>query len=650
MGKRYWSELENLEKTFDWARTVDLGSLQGLREAYAECPLLAVGSGGSFSSAFLATYLHRNATGSLASAVTPLEIVHSPFDLRRIAVLFLTAGGGNPDVLGAFKKTAKKEPSRLGILCMKKNSPLAKLSKEYSTIDRFEFRLPAGKDGFLATNSLLATSVLLARAYEQPHVEPELPEALTDIAYQGQKSQDYLDWLEEESTALWDRETLVVLYGPSTHAAAVDLESKFAEAALGQIQLADFRNFAHGRHHWLAKHGATSAVLSFVTNDVRDVAQKTLALIPGSVPRLEIDLGEPGPRAAIGGIVNTLQLVGLIGKFQDFDPGRPHVPDFGRQIYHLKAFPTSRQRKAVASSNETVAIDRKSQWESPKSRSNGQLTKWEGAYKTFIKKLGDQRFGAIVCDYDGTLCDQTERFTEPRGEVVQYLRSLLKSGILLGVVSGRGTSLKTTLRGVLPQEDWDHVFLGYYNGAEIGKLSDDDGPDNRPRAGRHLTSTARGLESDESLLEVSTVDVRNKQISIVPSQRRNLSFCWERVQFALSRQTSRGIRVFRSGHSIDVVAPAVSKTNLVQHVRNQLPDEDVEILCIGDKGRWPGNDYELLMEPFSLSVDEVSSATESCWNLAPAGVRHVDAVLEYFGKCEVHKSFFQFLVSKEMPQ
>jgi hypothetical protein len=139
---------------------------------------------------------------------------------------------------------------------MKRNSPLARASREYSNLDRFEFRPPAGKDGFLATNSLLATAILVARGYHSPNdASSELPETLADVAYGGQTAEDYLSWLEEASAPLWRRETLVVLYGPSTQAAAVDLESKFTEAALGQVQLADYRNFAHGRHHWLAKNG-----------------------------------------------------------------------------------------------------------------------------------------------------------------------------------------------------------------------------------------------------------------------------------------------------------------------------------------------------------------------------------------------------------
>ena len=54
--------------------------------------------------------------------------------------------------------------------------------------------------------------------------------------------------------------------------AAIDLESKLTEAALMPVQVADFRNFAHGRHHWLAKRGGETAVLALVCESDAEVA------------------------------------------------------------------------------------------------------------------------------------------------------------------------------------------------------------------------------------------------------------------------------------------------------------------------------------------------------------------------------------------
>jgi hypothetical protein len=53
------------------------------------------------------------------------------------------------------------------------------------------------------------------------------------------------------------------------------------------------------------------------------------------------------------------------------------------------------------------------------------------------------------------------------------------------------------------------------------------------------------------------------------------------------------------------------------------------VLCVGDRGQWPGNDFSLLTSPYALSVDEVSQDPTTCWNLAPPGHRGVRAALGY---------------------
>ncbi len=71
-------------------------------------------------------------------------------------------------------------------------------------------------------------------------------------------------------------------------------------------------------------------------------------------------------------------------------------------------------------------------------------------------------------------------------------------------------------------------------------------------------------------------------------------------------------------------------------------NKPTQTLCIGDKGKWPGNDFFLLSEKYSLSVDTVSPDFDSCWNLAPIGHRGVQAVLDYFNAIEIEDGAFLF--------
>ena len=163
------------------------------------------------------------------------------------ATWLLSAGGGNVDIVAAARTLILREPRQLGVLCGSDSSPLAELCRQHPFVDFLLYPPPAGRDGFLATNSLLGFTALLTRAYAAEFgsatdwqdtvgcLEPLLP-----------SNAAVLEAWEAATASLWTRPTTLVLYGPSTRIGAVDLESKFTEAALGHLQLADYRNFAHG--------------------------------------------------------------------------------------------------------------------------------------------------------------------------------------------------------------------------------------------------------------------------------------------------------------------------------------------------------------------------------------------------------------------
>src|SRR5947209_11059769 len=267
-------------------------------------PIIATGSGGSLTAAHFASSLHQRCAGRIAKAVTPLELVSSAPSVKDVSVLMLSAGGGNPDIIGAFKKVVAREPQRLIVVCSRTKSPLSRLARSYRYVDLVDFDLPTGKDGFLATNSLVAFSVMLCRAWATAlSINMDLPKDVGSLVHPNSSAEEFFADLADICSPLWRQETISVLYGPSAHSAAVDLESKFTEAALGAVQIADYRNFAHGRHHWLAKHGQTTGVLAFVTEDDREIANKTLRLIPPGTPVARVDIPHAGSRAGLASLV-----------------------------------------------------------------------------------------------------------------------------------------------------------------------------------------------------------------------------------------------------------------------------------------------------------------------------------------------------------
>ncbi len=529
-----------------------------------------------------------------------------------------SAGGSNPDVLGSFTNTAAREPGSLLVVCLSRGTPLARRAASFPYVDFVELSPPTERDGFLATNSLVALVVVLARAYTDAFTgATRLPRTWSKLV----PRRVAID-LDRRLATVWQRKTLVALYGPSTRVAAVDLESRFTEAALQNVWIADYRNFAHGRHHWLAKRPDSTAVLALVTPEDHELASRTLALIPNSVPIVREDIAFSGVPAGLAALGRVIHVTASAGRARSIDPGRPGVPAFGRRIYHLNAF------KHPSPGREQTAIERKSGKPVTALSSVGVLDFWRNAYRSFTSALREVTFRGVAMDYDGTLCGETDRFGDLPPCVVEELLRLLRGGIVVGIATGRGKSVRTSLRRALPKKYWDRVVIGYYNGGDIGLLSDER-PDGTPQAGQALAEVVAALSANRLLTRLASMDIRIPQITLESKRKDQADDVWGLVENTVRTLRVPGVSLLRSSHSIDVLAPDVDKRMVVARVADLAGAPDAPVLCIGDKGRYPGNDYLLLSLAHSLSVDETSLDPDSCWNLAALGVRGVPACVYY---------------------
>ncbi len=640
MGRPYSTELSNLGDTYAWASQIPIESLIASVASTCHLPLVGVGSGGSFSAAHLACYLHQYHTGLLSKPVTPLELVSSPVHLRSLSTMIMSAGGSNADIISALDNAARREPRHLTVLCLRQGSALSRLAQSYRIVDLLELNPPSRKDGFLATNSLLAFAVLLIRAYNSVYSSSEtLPITFEKLFSDNNSYHTYVDDLLATCTPLWERETLVVLHGPTVSTAAVDLESKFSEAALGNVQLADFRNFGHGRHHWLAKRESKTGVLAIYSLDERRLAERTLRLIPATVPVAKICLPHVGPTASVAALVAVFHLVGAAGAQHGIDPGRPGVPEFGRRIYSLRV---AHRSSDMAETPEVTAIARKLGSDVTALETCKTLSVWRGAYRRVLENLGRASYGAVLFDYDGTLCDERDRYSGPCEDIFRQLTRLLRAGVVVGVGTGRGKSVREALRKGLPKRLWRNVYLGYYNGSDVGNLCDDSHPVFSTEPIGSLNAILKDISEHPAISTFATWEPRRTQISVQPKSAAFANLVWRVLQ---QLALTHGLRAVRSSHSVDVLQVGVSKRSLVDYLQDRLSG-GLEVLLIGDKGEWPGNDYDLLSTPYSLSVDEVSADSNSCWNLAPAGHRGVQATLDYLEAFQILGSTFKINLHK----
>ncbi len=645
MGKPFIRELHQLEATYSAALSINTTSLNSILSDSMRYPLVAVGSGGSLSAAYFACLLHQKLAGKLAKASTPFEILSllAETGSRRClidsSVLCLSAGGSNTDINRAWRALIDAEPRHLAAVCARKGSALAKIGNNFEYVRMFDFELPSGKDGFLATNSLISFLVLIARSYYQLLDNASvLPLTLWKLLGNYNDLNSALNDLRYKLGPFLERDHLVVLHGVGTEAAACDIESKFTEAALGSVQLSDFRNFAHGRHHWLAKRGNTSAVIALAGDSDLTLAKGTVSLIPSSVPSTVFHFpGDPAP-SAIAAIVTGFFITALAGEMKGIDPGRPGVPFFGRQIFRLGMGALGGSTK-----REKAPILRKA---AVCPHFSSELVK---AHNTFTRSLGLTTFQALVLDFDGTLCRTANKAGPLDVRIARELLRLLRARIPVGIATGRGKSVRKSLQEALPKTVWDRVIVGYYNGAECAPLSANSAPDGTDCVCAELDAVVIALAADSNLRQIAATNVRKRQVSLEPMQIRHLDVLWELVGEHISSLGKECIKMAMSAHSVDILAPGVSKRNVVAAVRPScLTTKCPSVLCIGDQGRWPGNDSTMLLEAHSLSVDTVSSNLNTCWNIAPAGYRGPQATLFYLKCLAPRHGQFSFQLNRGM--
>lgn len=622
MGRPYENELALLRTTYEWCAQYDGTHLVHAVEHIAGQPLVAIGSGGSMTTAVFAAQLHTLVGGQIARTSTPLCIDAAIPRDGRVAAWLFSAGGSNSDVLQAFDLLSSGKVRTLCFLTARRGSALAKKAKRLRWPIALEFDSPAGRDGFLATNSLLASCTLLARAYLKVFGQRSLPESLDTLLLETLGLDE--EQINLEFNALWARDTTLALHGVHGSAFAHDLESKFTEAALGSVQPCDLRNFAHGRHNWLARRPTSSSVVALVDPDDRKLANSTLQLVPEDVPTIRFDLSTEHPAAAIAGIYLALAATGSAGRAKNIDPGRPKVQDFGRRLYDLKR---NRVRRPDDPWND--AISRKTGFPAEE-LDDAARKSWVQACEKARERLESQVYRGVVFDWDGTIVPTHARWSPPEPDVVKGLLRLLEAGVLIGIASGRGGSVRDDLQKVLPEDFWSLVTVGYRNGSEVSLLASDYEPipgddvhDDLAPALRVLKKWSRSTQRQ--------IRSRWKQITIRQSGGASIDHLWRECLAAVASVRPR-VQVVRSGHSVDVLPAKASKVAVVRAVSMAAGSRAGGVLRIGDQGAWPGNDFDLLNDRNGLSVDEVSPATDKCWKFAPEDMRGVSATLYYLDR------------------
>lgn len=610
MGRRFKDEIADIPGAIAWATSQDVLPLRRAVMNASSHSLFAIGSGGSFTVATFAAACHEKRFGQLSRAVTPLEYQGIGAAVPSAAALMLSAEGKNKDILAAARSTLNFEHTAFA-LTLRTGSPLEAFAESSGAMTVAAFDMPWGKDGYLATNSLVAMLILLSKAYCR--------EAGRDFI--GALGYLTKEWLEDRraliAAAISDYQVatqVLILFGTTSRSTAIDIESKFAEAALGTCQLADYRQFAHGRHLQL-NNTQNALVIALISEPDSAIASATLALLPTNIRLLTLDVPNDDDIAAVQGTIDSILITDVVADILGNDPGQPDVPEFCRAIHQLDL------RSLVDESPPAVPITvtRKLKRGVNNSKSVCRFIKAEELY---AERLERARIKALVCDFDGTFCETDKRFEGLDASLVGNIERISDYGIPIVFATGRGDSLLEDLRNKVPGRCWKDIFIGYYSGSCIARLDEDPSFPPKDKRFDNLLSWLETMGVYAQIEAEPKVDCG--QLGLRCGNHASRHEAVSAIKLWIRREGLLNWRVYCSGHSIDVLSDWAGKPRVVDFVvKKWAIDPEAEVLRLGDSGDFDGNDYELLCEGLALSVGAVSPDPDSCWNFLPTDKRGV---------------------------
>lgn len=585
-----------------------------LREG-AQKPAIAVGSGGSTITAHFLAACRRTLGFPGTHIVTPLEYVLSSETPLVEQTWFFSGSGENTDIIAAFDAGVAKRSSGIVVLTSRPNGTLARKARDV----QFPVLVaPTGnhKDGFLSTHTLISavTGLLLASEQVVKVSSLDFNAAERWVARVHEiASPERRDELAREFAATTQSSVLLLLHDPRLAAAAVTLETSLWEASLCAVQRVDFRNFAHGRHVWPAKHPDQVLVLALTGFETRPMWDEINRALPDTVRRYHLDFADCGRHQCAASIATALTVVEAIGRAVGVDPAQPGVDDGGRTLFQSASLTALAGELPAPVRSKAAAIYR---FDAEDAGTGSPY----GCYAAYVKFLSQAEIGGLALDYDGTLVP-TEKRTDPIcADLASLLNQRLEQGLKVGIATGRGESVLGQLRSAIESEHQPKIIIGYYNGAVLKSLADDPQMDRFPvdpciaAVHQWLIDTA-GIP--EAKIRHSAVQLTLPR-SAVPDTGE--------FGAALRGAGHTGVRLVQSGHSIDICPAAASKTRVIDAMQLAWNLEADAILCAGDSGAPSGNDFELLGRPLGVAIGELCGRPTVAWPLFGPDVSGPEAV------------------------
>lgn len=616
-------KLDALPATLKLFREYEAGALAGGIAQGVRRHALAIGSGGS---AIAAEYLARcrDTLGLGPTTVqTPMQVVVDQHDLTESDVWLFSAGGDNSDAAAASRAALDRKARKLHLVTRNPDGSAAGIvERGGGTVHTVPVADP--KDGFLATHSLASSVIAILLACDvvsrDPRGTAQLIDALASRLAEMRDPTTQTSRVAELAT-LRRTDTVIVAGDPLLRSSAVLLDTSIWESSLCHVQTTDFRNLAHGRHGWLHHRLDETLIIALTGTDSRATWTAIKAVLPDTLRQIEVEQGSCGRLDNALAMIDGLGIIEAMGNILGIDPGKPGIGEFGRSIYNDRSLADLAAAMPPHVRHKRAAI----------ARSDAHEPLYHPLHligRDRLEALAEAEIGGAVFDYDGTVVTTAGRWSVPGKEIVDELVRLHRAGLKIGFATGRGGSAGEDLRKVLPADMLPSIPIGYYNGGHL-RTADIDIDHDHAVADLAITETAAWLNERDDLFRCHEFKHREVQITIDMDKLchpyrfpADLEGC---APFADGR-----VRVMGSGHSYDIVPAKSCKLVVVEALKGTLPD-GVEVLCVGDSGSRPGNDYALLSHRFGISVGDVCGAVNGCWSLFGAGPVGPEALLRILG-------------------
>ena len=322
MERTYEAELAALPQTYahweSWRGNDRIGEVRARLGGIAAF----VASGGSLAVAHFGAMVYQRRWMRAAVVLTPLE-----FAVTRIwvdTVFIISDSMSHPDALLAVA-VARKSPAQVIVV-------LSNRSEEYlrqalgDGIEPVACPRP-GNDGWIATNSVLSLSLGVLTVLGADDLPPRFPTVRNR-------------WLEDDGrlSRAFDtaRPFVICLYTPALRSAAVDLETRTAEAGLCQVSATDLRNLGHGRHVGLYRNAAATAVVIMVEPQWTPLAEGTVASLPADVEARIWASERPDAWGAIELLLPSAGFLAARAARVGADPGNPVVWPGGLTLFRTQ--------------------------------------------------------------------------------------------------------------------------------------------------------------------------------------------------------------------------------------------------------------------------------------------------------------------------